>query len=82
MSCFSIDLHFSTLICLRAVPSLYPFKKLACVANVVNPADDPRSIPVASLRYPRLPVHMTTLIRTCDMYALDLQTDLVILSTV
>lgn len=41
---FSIELHFSTLICLRAVPSLYPFKKLACVANVVNPVDDPRSI--------------------------------------
>lgn len=44
MSFFSIELHFSTLICLRAVPSLYPFKKLACVANVVNPVDDPRSI--------------------------------------
>lgn len=28
---------------LAAVPSLYPFKKLACVANVVNPVDDPRS---------------------------------------
>lgn len=27
---------------LAAVPSLYPFKKLSCVANVIHPADDPR----------------------------------------
>ena len=26
----------------RAVSSLYPFKRLTCVANVVNPMDDPR----------------------------------------
>ncbi|CAK9028032.1 unnamed protein product [Durusdinium trenchii] len=28
---------------LAMAPSLYPFKKLRCVANVVNPVDDPRS---------------------------------------
>lgn len=28
---------------LATVSGLYPFKKLNCVANLVNPVDDPRS---------------------------------------